>query len=289
MAPEPEERTSRPPGTNGFLLPHLFRVESRRRETSDTFTLTLTPAGSEQEWPFAPGQFNMLTAFGIGEAPISISGDPAEPQRLIHTIRAVGAATKTLCRLARGEILGVRGPFGTAWPVKEAEDSDLVIVAGGLGLAPLRPAIYHALAHRAAYGNVELIYGARTPQDILYYRELERWRGRFDARVHVTVDSASADWRGRVGVVTKIIARARFDPPNTVALVCGPGIMMRFTVQELLARGVSLDNIFVSLERNMQCGLGLCGHCQLGPLFICKDGPVFPFSRVKNWVEKREV
>jgi NAD(P)H-flavin reductase len=231
----------------------------------------------------------MLTAFGIGEVPISISGDPSEPQRLIHTIRAVGAATKTLCRLARGEILGVRGPFGTAWPVKEAEDCDLVIVAGGLGLAPLRPAIYHALAHREAYGNVELIYGARTPQDILYYRELERWRGRFDARVHVTVDSASADWRGRVGVVTKIIAQAWFDPPNTVALVCGPGIMMRFTVQELLARGVSLDNIFVSLERNMQCGLGLCGHCQLGPMFICKDGPVFPFNRIKNWFEKREV
>jgi NAD(P)H-flavin reductase len=289
MAPEPEERISRAPETNGLLLPHLFRVESRRRETADTFTLTLTPADSEHPWPFAPGQFNMLTAFGIGEVPISISGDPAEPRRLIHTIRAVGAATKTLCRLTRGEILGVRGPFGTAWPVKEAEDSDLVIVAGGLGLAPLRPAIYHALAHRAAYGILELIYGARTPEDILYYRELERWRGRFDARVHVTVDSASEDWRGRVGVVTKIIAQAQFDPPNTVALVCGPGVMMRFTVQELLNRGVSLDNIYVSLERNMQCGLGLCGHCQLGPLFICKDGPVFPFSRVKNWFEKREV
>ncbi len=289
MAPEAKERTSPRPETNGLLIPHLFWVESRRRETADTLTLTLTPAEAEQTWPFAPGQFNMLTAFGIGEVPISISGDPSEPQRLIHTIRAVGAATKTLCGLARGEILGVRGPFGTAWPVKEAEDSDLVIVAGGLGLAPLRPAIYHALAHREAYGNLELIYGARTPQDILYYRELEGWRGRFDTRVHVTVDSAPADWRGRVGVVTKIIAEARFDPPNTVALVCGPGIMMRFTVQELVNRGVSQDNIFVSLERNMQCGLGLCGHCQLGPLFICKDGPVFPFSRVKRWFELREV
>jgi NAD(P)H-flavin reductase len=231
----------------------------------------------------------MLTAFGIGEVPISISGDPARPGRLIHTIRAVGAATRTLCRLERGEALGVRGPFGTAWPVKEAEGSDLVIVAGGLGLAPLRPAIYHALAHRAAYGNLELIYGARSPQDILYYRELEHWRGRFDVRVHVTVDAAPAEWRGGVGVVTKVIGRARFDAPHTVALLCGPGVMMRFTVQELLGKGVSPDNIYISLERNMQCGLGLCGHCQMGPVFICKDGPVFSYSRVKDWFERREV
>jgi NAD(P)H-flavin reductase len=136
---------------------------------------------------------------------------------------------------------------------------------------------------------VELIYGARTPEDIVYYHELERWRGRFDVRVHVTVDTAPAEWRGRVGVVTKVLAQARFDPSHTTALVCGPGMMMRFTVQELLARGVGLDAIFVSLERNMQCGMGLCGHCQLGPLFICKDGPVFPYSRVKDWFEKREV
>ena len=289
MAPEAEKPTSRLPEPDGLLLPHLFRVESRRRETEDTFTLTMTPSGSVSEWPFAPGQFNMLTAFGIGEVPISISGDPAETQRLIHTIRAVGAATRHLCKLGRGDLVGVRGPFGTAWPVKEAEGRDLVIVTGGLGLAPLRPAIYHALAHRPAYGDFELIYGARSPQDILYYRELEGWRGRFDARVHVTVDSAPPEWRGRVGVVTKVIGQGRFDPPNTVALVCGPGVMMRFTVQELLSRGVEPDNIFVSMERNMQCGLGLCGHCQLGPVFICKDGPVFPFSRVRDWFAKREV
>jgi NAD(P)H-flavin reductase len=289
MAPEPEKKTCQPPATDGRLLPSLFRVESRRRETADTFTLTMSPAEPGLEWPFAPGQFNMLTAFGIGEVPISISGDPTETQRLIHTIRAVGAATRTLCGLARGDLLGVRGPFGTAWPVVEAEGRDLIIVAGGLGLAPVRPAIYHALAHRAAYGNVELVYGARTPEDILYYHELGRWRGRFDVRVHVTVDTAPADWRGRVGVVTKVMAQARFDAPNTTAIVCGPGVMMRFTVQELLSRGVSLDQIFVSLERNMQCGMGLCGHCQLGPLFICKDGPVFPYSLVKDWFEMREV
>jgi NAD(P)H-flavin reductase len=289
MAPEMEKSTSWLPVPDGLLLPHLFRVESRRRETSDTFTLTMTPTESVSEWPFAPGQFNMLTAFGVGEVPISISGDPAEPQRLIHTIRAVGAATRHLCKLGRGDLVGVRGPFGTAWPVKEAEGRDLVIVTGGLGLAPLRPAIYHALAHRPAYGDFELIYGARSPQDILFPRELAGWRGRFDTRVHVTVDAAPQDWRGRVGVVTKIIDQARFDSPNTVALVCGPGVMMRFVVKELLDREMDPDNIFVSLERNMQCGLGLCGHCQMGPVFICKDGPVFPFSRVKDWFGMREV
>jgi NAD(P)H-flavin reductase len=289
MPSEQKKRTSRPLEIDGLLLPNLFRVESRRRETADTFTLTLTPTDYGMQWPFAPGQFNMLTAFGIGEVPISISGDPTQPQTLIHTIRNVGAATRSLCGLGRGDILGVRGPFGTAWPVAAAEGQDLVIVAGGLGLAPVRPAIYHALAHRAAYGNVEIVYGARTPGDILYYRELEGWRGRFDVRVHVTVDTAHADWRGRVGVVTKVMSHARFDPAHTTALVCGPGVMMRFTVQELISRGVSPDNIFVSMERNMQCGMGLCGHCQLGPLFICKDGPVFPFTRVKEWFEKREV
>jgi NAD(P)H-flavin reductase len=145
------------------------------------------------------------------------------------------------------------------------------------------------LAHRADYGKVELIYGARTPADLLFRRELERWRGRFDLRVHVTVDSAGPDWRGNVGVVTTIMPRARFDPKNTVALICGPGLMIRFTVQELLGRGVEAENIYVSLERNMKCGLGLCGHCQLGPTFICKDGPVFSYSFIREWLEKREI
>jgi NAD(P)H-flavin reductase len=271
------------------MLPDLYRVVRRRRETADTFTLEVVPAAGAGGFAFAPGQFNMLYAFGVGEVPISISGNQAQKGTLVHTIRAVGAVSQALTRLRAGDLMGVRGPFGSRWPVAEAQESDMVIVAGGLGLAPLRPAIYHILNHRAEYGNVELIYGARTPQDLLYRLELERWRGRFDMRVHVTVDSASSDWRGNVGVVTNIIPRARFDPEHTVALICGPGVMMRFTVQELLNRGVALGNIFVSLERNMKCGLGLCGHCQLGPVFICKDGPIFSYEFIKPWFEKREV
>jgi len=271
------------------MVPEPYVVQRVRRETADTFTLTLAPAGVRAAPPFAPGQFNMLYAFGVGEVPISISGDPARLETLVHTVRAVGAVTRALCRLKKGEVLGVRGPFGTPWPVDKAPGNDVAIIAGGLGLAPLRPAIYRLLSRRAEVGNLELLYGARTPQDLLYRRELERWRGRFDFRVHVTVDAARKDWRGNVGVVTTIIPRLRFDPGHTLALVCGPEIMMRFTLQDLLKAGVPPENIYLSMERNMKCGLGLCGHCQWGPFFICKDGPVFPLSRIQEWLARREI
>jgi NAD(P)H-flavin reductase len=272
------------------MIPSPLVVQKVRRETADTYTLDLTrPGGGAADFAFAPGQFNMLYAFGVGEVPISISGDPARPEILTHTVRDVGRVSRAVCRLKKGEVLGVRGPYGAPWPVAEAPGNDVIIVAGGLGLAPLRPAVYHLLRERPAYGNIELIYGARTPEDLLYRQELERWRGRFDFRVHVTVDSAATDWRGNVGVVTKLIGRARFDPPSTTALVCGPGVMMRFTVLELLGHGLQPEQIFVSMERNMKCGIGLCGHCQWGPFFICKDGPVFRFDRIKDWFDRREV
>jgi len=269
------------------MLPVLLPVVKRRRETGDTVTLTLDPG--PEGFGFAPGQFNMLTVLGLGEVPISISGDPGDRSRLVHTIRAVGPVTRALCRLTPGETVGVRGPYGTPWPVAGQTGRDILIIAGGLGLAPLRPALYQILARRREFGAVEVIYGARRPEDLLYREELSRWRGRFDVRVHVTVDAAGADWRGPVGVVTTLISHARFDPPHTTAFICGPGVMMRFTVGDLLARGVPEEYIFVSLERNMQCGLGLCGHCQLGPLFVCKDGPVFSYARVKEWLTLREI
>ncbi|MHB8066440.1 MAG: FAD/NAD(P)-binding protein [Desulfobaccales bacterium] len=271
------------------MLPVPFRVSKVGRETTDTFTLTLEAAAGGQGFSFAPGQFNMLYAFGVGESPISISGDPERPETLVHTVRAVGAVTRAICDLKKGDVLGVRGPFGAPWPVAAAAGQDVLVIAGGLGLAPLRPAVYHLLTHRRDYGNLELIYGARTPEDLLYFKELEVWRGRFDFRVHVTVDAARGEWRGNVGVVPNLITRARFDPVNTVALICGPGVMMRFTVQELLAHGLKMENIYVSMERNMKCGLGLCGHCQLGPFFVCKDGPVFRYDRLQDWFLTREV
>jgi NAD(P)H-flavin reductase len=271
------------------MLPLPYRVLKVGRETADTFTLTLAPASGSRGFSFAPGQFNMLYVFGVGEVPISISGDPDRPETLVHTVRAVGAVSRAICGLKKGDTLGVRGPFGAPWPVAQAPGLDVLVIAGGLGLAPLRPAVYHLLARRPEYGNLELIYGARTPEDMVYRQELERWRGRFDFRVHVTVDAARGDWRGNVGVVPNIISRARFDPDQTMALICGPGVMMRFTVQELLSQGLKMENIYLSMERNMKCGLGLCGHCQLGPFFVCKDGPVYSYDRLRDWFLTREV
>lgn len=270
------------------MLPVAFRIEKVRRELSDTFTLELVREGGG-DFAFAPGQFNMLYAFGLGEVPISISGDPAQTGTLVHTIRAVGAVTKAMGAMAAGDALGVRGPFGTAWPVEAAAGGDLVIVAGGVGLAPIRPAIYQALAQRERFGRVVILYGARTPEDILYRRELEKWRGRFDVEVAVTVDRSTGKWAGAVGVVTNLIGRGGFDPQKTTAFVCGPEVMMRYAVLALEKRGVAADRVHVSMERNMKCGLGLCGHCQWGPHFVCKDGPVFRYDAVADLFTVREL
>jgi NAD(P)H-flavin reductase len=271
------------------MLPQLYHVQRMRREIPDTFTLELEPADGSDIPPFATGQFNMLYVFGVGEVPISISGDPAKRKPLVHTTRAVGTVTKAMRQLKPGDVIGVRGPFGSHWPIERAQGKDVVIVAGGIGLAPLRSALYQITAQREQYGKVALLYGARTPADILYRRELEHWRGRFDLEVYVTVDQAAVTWRGSVGVVTKLISRASFDPENTTVLVCGPEVMMRFTVAEFEKRGVASEHIYVSMERNMKCAVGFCGHCQYGPHFVCKDGPVFQYSRVQSLFTKREV
>lgn len=271
------------------MVPQPYRVERVIEETYDTFTLELEPKNSSGPMSYAPGQFNMLYVFGVGEVPISISGDPAQPQMLLHTTRAVGTVTNAMKKLGHGDVLGVRGPFGTHWPVEEAKGSDVVIVAGGIGLPPLRPSMYQLISQREKYGKLVLLYGARTPADLLYMREVERWRGRSDLEVAVTVDRAVGEWRGNVGVVTSLIPKATFDPPSTIAMVCGPEIMMRFTIADLQRRGVPAENIYVSMERSMKCGFGSCGHCQFGPYFVCKDGPVFRYDRVKDFLGKGEI
>jgi NAD(P)H-flavin reductase len=271
------------------MTPNPYRIRRAQRETHDTFSLELEAVNGEGALSFAPGQFNMLYVFGVGEVPISISGNPQQPRKLIHTTREVGTVTRALRRLKRGDTLGVRGPFGTHWPIAECAGSDVVIVAGGIGLAPLRPALYQLMTQRERFGKLALLYGARTPGDMLYPHELQRWRAHFDLDVYVTVDRGESGWRGNVGVVTTLIPRAPFDPHSAVAFVCGPEIMMRFTIQELEKRGVAAQNIYVSLERNMKCAIGLCGHCQFGPTFVCKDGPVFRYDRIQTWFEKREI
>jgi NAD(P)H-flavin reductase len=269
------------------MVPTAARVMRVRRELGDVWTLDIEPGSAG--FPFAPGQFNMLYAFGVGEAPISISGDPSEPGTLVHTIRAVGKVSSALTRLKQGDFVGLRGPFGAGWPVEEAVGSDVVVVAGGLGLAPLRPALYRLFTARESYGRIILLCGARSPRDILFRAELERWRRRLDIEIEVTVDHATPDWRGNVGVLTTLIARAAFDRHHTVAMVCGPEIMMRFAAVELESAGVPDEAIYLSMERNMKCAIGHCGHCQFGADFICKDGPVMTFGHLRNRLACSEI
>jgi len=267
------------------MRPTVVRVRRFRRETTDTFTLTIDlPAGCS----FAPGQFHMLYVFGVGEIPISIGGGSFERRELIATIRAVGAVTTAMSKLRDGAALGLRGPFGSCWPLAAAEGSDVVLVAGGMGLVPLRPVVKHILKHRQRYGRIVLLYGARTARDLLFAKELEKWRRRFDFQVLVTVDQADLGWHGHVGVVTTLFNQAEFDPSQTIGMICGPEVMMRFTLREFEKRGVADDRNYVSMERNMQCAVGFCGHCQFGPSFVCMDGPVFRFDRIKAFFTVRE-
>jgi len=265
-----------------------FRVTRRRQDTRDTATLSLVPVDGVP-LAFQAGQFTMVYAFGVGEVPLSISGDPTRDGPLLHTIRDVGGVTHTLTRLRRGDVLGIRGPYGKGWDVADGAGGDVVLVAGGIGLAPLRPALLQILSRRSDYKRVVLLYGTRTPEDALYIDELDRWRGPFDLEVDVTVDYGPPQWRGKVGLVTGLIPRAGFDPATTLALVCGPEAMMRYVASALVDRGVEPSRIRLSMERAMDCGVGLCGHCQLRELFVCVDGPVFGYDRLQRLLWLREV
>lgn len=277
------------PATEPTLAPRPFVVERAVRSLRDTVTLEMRAADGGGALPFEPGQFTMMYSFGVGEAPISISGDPARPETLVHTIRAVGSVSRALTDAKKGAVIGIRGPFGSAWPEAEALGRDVVIVAGGIGLAPLRPAILRVLANRGDYGRLVILYGARAPREVLFLSELRRWSSRLDVFVDVTVDRASPDWFGNVGVVTKLVSRAGFHPEDAVALVCGPEIMMRYAVRALGDRGIADERIWVSMERNMRCAVGFCGHCQIAGSFVCKDGPVFRYDRVAPLMQIREL
>jgi NAD(P)H-flavin reductase len=276
----------RPAAQAPWIEPEQWRVTGIRHEASDVVTLELM---APRPFAFQPGQFTMLSRPGIGEVPISISGDPAITGYLMHTIRDVGPVTHALCALRPDQEVGVRGPYGTSWPVADAEGGDLVIIAGGIGLPPLRPALYQALARRDSFGRVVLLYGARTPADLLFIDELTAWRARFDLDVAVTVDAADRGWHGDVGVVPDLVKRAPLDPASTTAFMVGPEIMMRFTVRALLAAGVPEGRIYLSMERNMKCAVAMCGHCQLGPFMVCRDGPVFRYQSLAPWLSLREV
>jgi len=271
------------------MLPRQAVIQAIRPEASGvaTFSLALTDPAEAAAYSFLPGQFNMLYLPGFGEIAISVSSDPGEPRRLGHTVRYAGNVTRAMGRLKVGDFVGLRGPYGSHWPLGNGSGRNLVIVAGGIGLAPLRPVILAILRNRDAYGRVVFLYGARTPPDLLYTSEFGWWRER-GIEVYVTVDRADETWRGRVGVVPQLFYLIRMEHKNTLVLTCGPEIMMRFVIYEALARRIPKEAIYISMERNMKCAVGFCGHCQYGPNFICKQGPVLNFAAIEPFFGKED-
>lgn len=278
-----------PPHARPVMEPAPVRVTSVTKETHDTFTLTVAPPPGDPVSAFEPGQFSMLYVYGVGELPISISGDPAVRETLTYTIRSVGQVTYQLVTRRPGDFIGVRGPFGSSWPLKQARGKSVLIVAGGIGLAPLRPAIYSILRHRGDYNRLVILYGSRSPRDLLYKKEFAAWSLLPDTQALSTVDYGGVTWRGHVGVVTTLFRLVRMQPKETVAMICGPEIMMRYAARELESRGLPQDQIFLSMERNMKCGAGFCGHCQMGPYFVCKHGPVFPYPEIRPYMDLYEL
>jgi NAD(P)H-flavin reductase len=280
------------PATADPMLPRPVPIQRVTWETDDTFTLQLDMNAwgeHQREFSFLPGQFNMLYVFGVGEAAISISSDPAKGKVLAHTIHRVGTVTSALAQLKRGDVVGLRGPYGSSWPLDVARGHDVCVVAGGIGLAPLRPLLYGLFRERSAYGRIIVLYGARTPLDLLFRVELEEWSRRHNVEVLVTVDRGDTSWKGHIGVVTNLFSYIKLDARATIGYVCGPETMMKFTLYELDRRGLPAEQVYLSMERNMKCAVGFCGHCQYGAEFICKDGPVFPYPRIRTLLERKEL
>jgi NAD(P)H-flavin reductase len=276
--------------TAGPWVPQPAVIRDVQPETPGvaTYSLELADHRAGAAYRFRPGQFNMLYLPGIGEAAISLSSDPEEHGVLRHTIRAAGNVTRALARKRAGDRLALRGPFGVGWPLAACHGQDVIIAAGGIGLAPLRPAIYHLIRHRGDFGRVILLYGARTPPDLLYAGEYDAWRAA-GVEVETTVDIGDADWQGNIGVVPVLFYRLRLDPQRTQVLTCGPEVMIRFVIFEALARRIAPARIHLSMERNMSCAVGLCGRCQFGPVFVCKDGPVFSYQRLQPYLHVEDL
>jgi sulfhydrogenase subunit gamma (sulfur reductase) len=262
------------------LLPEPARIVEKRSFGSDIHAYRLElDARARERFAFSPGQFNMVYAPGVGEVAISISSDPDE-EKLEHTIRIVGRVTRVIATLDVGDVLGLRGPFGTGWPLREARGRDLLFVTGGLGCAPVSGAIEYVFRRRGDYGRVAILHGVKKPADLIHRERFEQWRLHPDTQVLLTSDTPDRHWRDRTGVVTELFDEVDFDPVRTVLLMCGPEVMSRYAARALGRRGLPEDRMYVSIERNMRCAVGLCGRCQLGPAFVCKDGPVFPLARI---------
>jgi len=285
------------PGAAGWgaggnpYVPHLAEIVGKRREAQNiwTFRLRFLDEAVRRAYSFQPGQFNMVYVFGVGEVPISIVSDPQEPDVLDHTVRVVGRVTRVLGSLQVGDTVGLRGPYGTHWPLRRARGKDVVIVTGGLGCAPVVSVINYIFRRRERYGALKILHGVKTPRDLIYRKRFAAWRRHPDTEVLLSADQPDATWRYSVGVVTNLFDRLEVVPERTMVMICGPEVMMRFAARNLMGRGIPPERIYVSLERNMQCGVGHCGHCQMGPWFVCRDGPVFCYEDVAPFLEKEGI
>jgi NAD(P)H-flavin reductase len=262
--------------------PQPARIAERRIEAEGilTFTMRFVDPEVRRAYRFAPGQFNMLYAYGVGEVPISIVSDPSNPAKLEHTIRVAGRVTGVMGRWKVGDTVGVRGPYGKGWPMEEARGRDVVIVTGGIGCAPVVGVINYIFRRREEYGHLHILHGVKTPNDLLYRERFDKWRSHPRTNVYLTADQPDKSWRYSVGVVTNLFDELTVDP-SAIVMMCGPEVMMRYAISVLRDKGIGEESIYLSMERHMQCAVGLCGHCQFAPHFVCKDGPVFSYAAVR--------
>jgi len=264
-------------------LTHPARIIDRRTETAGIYTYTtrfIDPV-VRREFRFKSGQFNMLYAFGVGEVAISIVSDPAEPETIEHTIRIAGRVTGVIADWKVGDVVGIRGPYGNGWPVEEARRRDVVVITGGLGCAPVVGLINYIFRRREEYGELHILHGVKTPNDLLYRERFDEWRRAPRTRVYLTTDQPDKSWHYKIGVVTELFDELKV-PASSIVMLCGPEVMMRMAAHSLQAKGIADDAIFLSMERRMECAVGLCGHCQYREHFVCKNGPIFSYRTVKE-------
>jgi NAD(P)H-flavin reductase len=262
----------------------MATIQSMRPETIDVTTFRVTIDGSDGtgKFEYKSGQFAEVSVLGVGEAPISITSSPTRPESIEFSIRRVGELTNALHELEPMDKIGIRGPFGNSFPLEEMEGKDLLIIGGGIGLAPLRSVILNVLDNRARYGKVDIIYGARSPQDLVFTSEYEEWRAVDNTKLHLTVDRGDEEWKGNVGLVPTFLKEIHPSPENTTSITCGPPIMIKFVIEALHELGFSSEHIITTLERRMKCGVGKCGRCNIGSKYVCLDGPVFTLKQLKE-------
>jgi len=271
-------------------IPFEAVIRKIKKETRDVFTLTLWIKDRvvRKNYKFTPGQFNMLSVPGIGECAISISS-ASWREHIKHTIRVAGDVTTALSSLKVGQTIGLRGPFGRGWPMERLKGKDIIIIAGGIGIAPFRSLIRQIISEKDAEAGCFVLYGAKSPKDIVYRNELPLWSEIIN--LSVTVDKADPEehWAGDIGLVTNLLKKIEITPERTLALICGPEIMMKASLGELISKGIPEGSIYLSLERHMNCAMGICGHCMLGPKYVCRDGPVFPYPEIQRFFSTPEV